>query len=344
MLGVQPLLGRVFDEAEEKAGIRSVVILSYAAWAKYFAMDRNILNQTLTLDAQGYSVIGVMPEAFEFPNPQTEFWRPFVLTAAEPGEVRIFGAMARLKDGVSLETASAEVGAIVRQIRGLPPDELGSISGLARIEVIRVKDEQVGPLRPALIVLVVAVGSVLLIACTNVANLLLARTVIRRREIAIRASLGAGRWQLIRQVLTESVLLAAMGGVLGVSLAFGGVEFLMAYWPGNIAVQRNLPRLEHVSIDVSVLTFTLAVSILTGLLFGLIPALQISRIDHMDVIKESTVASASGARLFQRNRTRNTLVVAEITMTMVLLVSAGLLIHSFLKLSSVNSGLIRRMY
>ena len=202
----------------------------------------------------------------------------------------------------------------------------------ASIELVRLKDELIAPVRPALLVLLVSVGFVLLIACANVANLLLARAASRQHEIAIRGALGAGRARLIRQVLTESLLLAAIGGAIGIALSFWGVRLLAALGPGNI------PRLSEISIDAPVFGFTVAVSLITGILFGLAPALRLSNVDRTQALKEGAMQGASGFDLFRRNRTRSLLAVAEIALAMILVVGAGLLINSFMKLSSVDPG------
>jgi putative ABC transport system permease protein len=379
LLGVPALRGRTFEPGEEKAGADGVAVLSFTAWQKYFAADPDILTRKLTLDGRGYSVVGVMPRGFEFPDSQTEIWVPFVLTppVRTPGQrmIQIAQVIARAKDGIPMQTAQAEADVIFRQLRenearldaqfmsaGRGPDagrggDSGTVAGRAGPERGRqgrqgrpqgpgllasaamptvtlggLKDELVRPVRPALLVLLASVGFVLLIACANVANLLLARAAARRQEIAVRAALGAARGRLLRQVLTESMVLAVMGGALGAALAWGAVHALRVLGPADI------PRLDQLRVDLPFFAFTLGVTIVTGLLFGVAPALRLSRTNEMQAIKQGASFSSSGLRLFGQNRTRSVLAIAETSLAMVLLVGAGLLVNSFLKLSNVNPG------
>ena len=402
LLGIAPLKGRTFEAGEERSGADAVVILSFAAWQKYFAADPDILTRTLTLDGRAYGVVGVMPRGFEFPDGQSEAWVPFVLTAPvlTPGQrtLQIVQVIARVKEGVALAAAQDEASAIFRQLRedearqdaqffgpgpqagptpqagpmpqrfargpddgnrimrggpapegrvgepgmvmrrGGPGSEGPRRGGLfgamppATVELSPLKDELVRPVRPALLVLLVSVGFVLLIACANVANLLLARAAGRQQEIAIRAALGASRGRLIRQTLTESLVLALMGSALGAALAWGAEQALRGIGPSDI------PRLQQLRLDLPFFTFTIAIAVLTGILFGMAPALRLSRSSEMHAIKQGAVYPASGLSLFGRNRTRSVLAIAEISLAMMLLVGAGLLINSFLKLSNVNPG------
>ena len=269
-------------------------------------------------DGQTYSIVGVMPQGFQFPDRQTEFWIPMPTGAS--GGVWV----ARMKDGVSLQAAQAEVNLILQQL----VDDAVVGAPLPAFEVVRMKDALVAPVRRALIVLAGAVGFVLLIACVNVANLLLARAAVRRPEIAIRLAIGAGRGRLIRQFLTESVLLAFAGGVAGAALAFGGVQLLQSLAQGlarRDLAPGSIPRLEEIGIDLPMLALTLAASALTGVVFGLGPAIRQSRSRPIDTRQKGTTM-------------QNLLVVTEIAMAMILFVGGGLLLHSLWKLVNVDPG------
>jgi predicted permease len=389
LLGVAPFIGRAFDATEEKPGADAVAMLSFTAWQKYFAGDPDILRRTVMLDGKGYAVVGVMPQGFEFPDRQTEIWVPFTLTPSviTPGQrmIQIIQVIARVKNDVPLERASAEANVIFRQLRedetrseaglfgrggppadgplvirrgGPPadgpqmvqrgdvpmarrggPDEGAPMRGglfgppaAVTIELAPLKDELVRPVRQALLVLLVAVGFVLLIACANVANLLLARASDRQQEMAVRTALGATRARIAQQVLTESLILAVMGSGVGVAIAWAGVETLRLVGPSDI------PRLADIQIDAPMFLFTLAVSVITGAVFGAAPAVRLSRSSEMQTIKSGIAAAGSGLNVFGRHRTRGVLAIAEIGLAMVLLVGAGLLINSFRTLSNVNPG------
>jgi predicted permease len=340
VIGARPLLGRRFDASDEAPGAAPVVLLSHSAWQRFFGGNPNIVGENLTLDSVlgprvriSYSVIGVMPPEFEFPALQLEFWIPFQVTAAGGAAATRGSVVARLADGVSIPTGVSDVGPIVREIRNYPPD--------AAYELVTEQAELVAPVKPALMVLMGAVGFVLLIACVNVANLMLARMTVRQREIGIRAALGGGRGRLVRQALTESLVLALLGGVAGTILAIGGTRLLQTLGTTvsrvDLATSAALPRLDAVGVDLYVLAFTVATSIATGLLFGLAPVVRLCRSDPMHALKAPVASGGSGLEA-RRSGIRGVLVVAEIALAMVLLVGAGLLIHSFIKLSSVDAG------
>ena len=337
-LGEQAFVGRAFGSAEEVPVAAPVIIFSYAAWQRYFGGDPAIVGQTVALtnslspnsqiNIEGYSVVGVMPKGFEFENGQTQFWLPASWTPSSGGTL-----LGRLADGVSIHTAQAEIGGILRGMR--PTQQQASV------ELVRVLDTVVEPVKPALVVLTVAVAFVLLIACVNVANLLLARASARQREIGIRLALGAGRGRMIRQLLTESVLLALLSGAAGTLVALGGTYLLRSlattFARIDLGVQLPFPRVEEIGIDASVLAFALAISVITGLLCGLAPALGLSKPDRAEVLKDHTHAQ-SGSGVAGRTPVRGLLIVSEIALAMMLLVGGSLLIHSFTKLVSVESG------
>ena len=349
MLNPQPALGRIFELREAVPGADTVVILSHAAWQRHFGGNPNVVGQTLSLDERGYSIVGVMAEGFQSPFGQPEIRLPFAPPASGPGMGQRLPLYARVRDGVSMAAADTEVGALLRQLRADAPAAASQRPGgragrsePSRFEVVGVQDMLVAPVKPALFVLTAAVGVVLLIACVNVANLLLARTAARQREITIRLALGAGRGRLIRQIFTESALLALVGGVAGTALAFGGIRLLQAVGAtlprGDLGPGLSIPRLDEIGIDAMVWAFTVAVSSLTGAVFGLAPALRHSRTRAADVLREGAASHSSGFSRLGRHRTHGLLVIAEIGMAMMLSVAGGLLIRSFGKLSNVDPG------
>jgi predicted permease len=349
MLNPQPALGRIFEPREGVPGADTVVILSHAAWQRHFGGNPNIVGQTLSLNERGYSIVGVMAQDFLSPFGQPELWLPFAPPASGPDAGQRLPLYGRVRDGVSMAAADTEVGTLLRQVRAettapasqRPAGRTGR-SDLSRFEVVGLQDMLVAPVRPALLVLAAAVGVVLLIACVNLANLLLARTAARQREMTIRLALGAGRSRLIRQIFTESALLALVGGVAGTVLAFGGIRLLQAVGTtlprSDLGPGLSIPRLDEIGIDGVVWAFTVAVSFLTGAAFGLAPALHHSRTQPADVLREGSASQISGFRQLGRPRTHGLLVVAEIGMAMMLFVGGGLLIRSFVKLSNVNPG------
>jgi putative ABC transport system permease protein len=335
LLGVKPMLGRVFLPDEDKpTETGRVVILSHSLFQQRFGGDASILNQPITLDGIRFTVVGVMPPAFEFPvqNDPVELWTTIAGDAggSEPvtGQrgAHFLRVIARLKSGVTPEQAQAEMTTIGARLEQQYPDTNTQRS--LRIEPALTA--LVGDVRPKLFILLGAVACVLLIACANVANLLLARATGRHKEMAIRSALGASRVRVVRQLLTESVMLSLAGGALGL---------LLAVWWSDLLVtlgKDDIPRAVHVGIDWRVLGFTLGVSLLTGLIFGLAPAFHSSKTELVETLKEGGRGTSEGAR---RNRVRNVLVVSELAIAVVLLVFAGLLIQSLWRLQKVNSGL-----
>lgn len=326
VLGVQPFIGRWFTEAEEQAGNNLVVILSHQLWQERFGADNSVLGQKVTISGRIYTIVGVMPPGFHFLNEQVQIWRPIALDPAEDFRKtsgRFLRCVGRLAPGVSLQQAQSEMNVITRQLEQQYP----AYNTGWGVWLVPIREQIVGDVRPILFVLLAAVGFVLLIACANVANLLLARAAARQRELALRAALGATRNRLLRQLLTESMLLSLCGAIVGVGLAYWGVALLKAFGPDNI------PRLREISIDPRVLLFTFAISLITGVAFGLVPALQASRADMNDALKEGSRGSTGG-----RSVLRNIFVISEVSLALVLLVGAGLMIRSFLRLHQMKTG------
>jgi len=327
LLGVQPSLGRSFRGEEDAYGRNQVVILSHQLWQKRFGGRNDVIGQSLTLNDKSLTIVGVMPADFTYPDPQIQLWTPMAFSPAERvvRDTNYLSVIGRLRDGVSLEQARAQMNLLARQIAAQHP-ELNTGDAL---KLVSLTEATVGEIRTVLYVLLGAVGLVLLICCANVANLLLARAAQRQKEIAIRTAIGANQTQLVRLLLVESMLLAAIGGSLGCLLAFWGIDLLVALKP------ENLPRLDQVGIDWSVLLFTGGISLTTGLLFGLAPALQATHPQLNEMLKESDRSGTSGPA---RHRVRDLLVVAEVALSLVLLVAAGLLIRSFVRLLEVDPG------
>ena len=332
ILGVPAALGRTFTDQEDQKGHDTVVVLSHDLWQKRFGNDPKIVGKQLILGGHPYEVVGIMPEGFHFPSKEAQLWLPFGIDPADPGErsAHYVSVLARLKPGISLQQAQGEVSAIARQIQAenqkngfYPP-----ASGWGAL-VLPLKEDIVGEIRPALLVLLGAVGFVLLIACANVANLLLVRADARQREIGIRAALGAGRGQIFCQLLTESVLLGLAGAVLGLILASWSIHLVLVLNPPNI------PRLDEASaLDPRVIGFTFLLALLTSILFGLLPALQTSKVSFQETLKEGSRGTTRRAGLY----VRRFLVASEIGLSLVLLIGAGLLIRSFLRLQQVDLG------
>lgn len=325
MLGVKPVQGRTFMDEEDQPGHENVVILSGGLWKRRFASDPNIVGQSITMSASSYTIIGIMPATFQFPDRDTELWTPIAFTArqAQQHGSHFLSVIGRLKQGVTVQEADTEMRAIAARLAEQYPNSNAGWS----TNVFPLQEYEVRDIKSGLIFLLEAVALVLLIACANVANLLLARATARQKEMAIRSALGASRWRVIRQLLTESVLLALLGGVAGLLLAFWGMESLLALAP------EDLPRIKDVALDARVLGFTLVVTLMTGIIFGLVPALHASSPNLNETLKEGGRGTTGG-----HHRVRNSLVIVEVALALVLLVCSGLLIRSFIRLQQVNPG------
>ncbi len=332
MLRVGPVLGRDFSAEDEQPGHDQVAILSEGLWLRHFGGDPGAIGKSILVNEKPYTVIGVLPRGFSLYGlkPNFDLWTPLAFDRAkldrEDHELVVF---ARLRPGVSLPQAQAEMETIVAQLKKQYP----GIDQENKVRVAGLQRELTASLRPSVIILLASVGFVLLIACANVANLMLARAATREREIALRATLGAGRRRILRQLLTESALLAFIGGALGILVAYGGLHVLRLSFPTTGRTQ--IPHAEWIAIDGRVLVFTLFISLLTGIIFGLAPAIQISRSELYESLKEGSRGSTGGRR---SHFIRSALVVSEVALSLLLLAGAGMLIRSFVLIMTDSLG------
>ena len=324
VLRTNAMLGRTFTPDEEQPGRDQVVVIGHGLWQRAFGANPNVIGQTLTINSRSFTVVGIMPAGFEFPR-EAELWVPLAWDEKERQvrSIHDYLVVARLKQNVSPEQAQAEMSTISSRLEQQYPEENKGWGAV----VIPLREDLVGDIRLALLVLFCAVGFVLLIACANVANLMLARGANRQKEMAVRIALGAGRARLVRQLLTESVLLAVTGGVLGL---------LLAVWGSKMLVQLgSLPNTGDIGIDTWALGFTLLVSFGAGIIIGIVPALQFTRTSLSDTLKQGS-GRTGGSSIKQH--TRKALVISEVALSLVLLIGAGLMIRSFWKLQNVNPG------
>jgi putative ABC transport system permease protein len=330
VLGVDPILGRTFQSGEDAPNGPKVAVLTYSYWQRKFGGDQGVVGRGITINGESFTIIGVLPATFQFALRNSDLWIPYQPTQNQLTRRYMHSSnlIARLKPGVTPEQAQSEMNVIAGRIEQQFNDSHAGTGA----RVVPLQEEIVGTVRPILFVLLAAVAFVLLIACANVASLLLTRSLARQKEVALRAALGASRWRVVRQLLTEALLLSLAGGAAGLFIAYWGVPALVATLPQN---QLNaLPFLKSLQINFSILGFSFGLSLLTGIVFGLVPALQSSRLDLNEVLKEGGRQSSAGTG----QRLRSALVVGEIAMAVVLLVGAGLMMKSLLRLLQTNVG------
>ena len=334
VLGVEPLLGRGLTPDDARPGSPNVAVLSHGIWQRRFGGDPQVVGKPITINGASVTVVGVLPAGFQWhlrklsgTGKPAEIWTVLAMPTEGPATLgRFLSVVARLKTGVSLEQASSEMKIIAaRREQDAPQYNKGFTA-----EVIPLREQFVGNVRPALLILLGAVGLVLLIACANVANLMLVRAATRQKEIALRTALGAYRGRIVRQLLTESLLLALLSSLLGLGLAWWGIKALVAISP------RDLVNLQGVGINITVLAWTLAISLATGIIFGLVPALEATRLNLSDALKEG--GKGTGGQSSRSSRLRNVLVIAEVALALILLVGAGLMVKSFARLQKIDTG------
>ncbi|MEW6209483.1 MAG: ABC transporter permease [Acidobacteriota bacterium] len=326
LLGIAPALGRAFTSEEETFGNHRVALISHALWQRRFAADRSVIDQSVTINGEHFTIIGVLPRGFSYPNRSVDVWTPLSIEPGSENDTRgnyWLSVISRLKPGVPIAQARSEMTSIAEKI----DEETEGIDGMGA-SVTSLREETVGQVETVLWVLLAAVGFVLAVACANVANLMLARSAARQKEMAIRLSMGATRPQIIRQLLTESLLMGMAGGVIGILIAIWGVDLLVSLSP------QDLPRIGEIRPDTTVFAFTLVVSIITGAIFGIVPAVNASRTDINSLLKEG----ARGSSAARSSLMRNTIVALEVAVSLVLLVGAGLMINSFYRLTRVDPG------
>ena len=330
VLGVDPILGRTFQAGEDQPGGPKVTVLTYALWQRRFGGNPGIIGRALTINGESYQVIGVLPASFQFALRNNELWLPYQPTQNQLTRRYTHGTnlIGRLKPGVDPTQAASDLNVIASRIEQQYKDSHAGVTA----RIVPLQEEIVGAVRPVLLVLLAGVGFVLLIACANVASLLLTRSLSRQKEIAIRSALGASRWRVIRQLLTESLLLSLVGGAAGLVIAYWGVPALVAAIPQQQLIA--MPFLKNLGLDAGILTFSFVLSLITGIVFGLAPALQSSRLDLNEMLKEGgRHASATGS-----HRLRSAFVVSEIALAVVLLVGAGLMMKSLWRLLNTDVG------